>query len=158
MGKVIERGKGEVRFGKNDFASSGGEAKVYKKGNVCYKVFHTPKKMIPEAKITELQVLNKDNIVKPENILLNEKNTPIGFTSKWVDGIPMCKVFVTGFRKRMGISDESTIELVKRMQETITFIHSHKCLIVDGNEMNYLVGNDLITPYFIPLDFKIPYI
>jgi len=152
MSKIFERGKGEVKFSKNDFASSGGEAKVYKKGNVCYKIFHSPSKMIPEAKIGELQTLNRDNIIKPFNILLNDKNTPIGFTSSWVEGIPMCKVFVTGFRKRNNITDDHTLELVKNIQDTIKYIHSKKCLIVDGNEMNYLVGNDFITPYFIDVN------
>jgi len=152
MDDIFERGKGKVKFTKNDFASSGGEAKVYKKGNICYKVFHTPKKMIPEGKIGELQTLDMPNIIKPLSILLNKNNTPIGFTSAWVDGLPLCKVFVTGFRKRNGITDDHAVELVKNMCKTTHFIHSKKCVIVDGNEMNYLVGQDFITPYFIDVN------
>lgn len=150
--KVYVRGKGIVLLGNDEFEAKGGEGSIYHKGNIAYKIFENPDKMIPEAKIDELSVLTDKNIIKPLDILLDKKNKKIGFTTAWVDGIPLCKLFVAGFRKREGISDKHITELVVNMSNTINHIHSKKCIIVDGNEFNYIVGHDFITPYFIDVN------
>jgi hypothetical protein len=148
--KVYKRGKKTAtNLTQKDFVTSGGEGKIYHVGNLAYKVYHNPKGMPPEAKINELTVLNRPNIIRPIDILMDKRNQIIGYSTKWVDGIPLCKVFVAGFRKREGIKDDHVIKLVENIKETIDFIHSKKIIMVDGNEMNYIVGKDHTTPYFI---------
>jgi hypothetical protein len=67
--------------------------------------------------------------------------------------IPLCKLFTTSFRTRNGIAPESINKLVEKIQEVTVFIHDKKCLIVDGNEMNYLADNKTFTiPYFIDVN------
>lgn len=151
--KVFIKGDKEISLTKNDFIAKGGEAEIYGKGNQVYKIYHSLNKVIPEAKIKELQLLNHDNILNPQKILL-QKNNVIGFTMKRIkNSEPLCKLFTNGFRDREGIKQDQIIELIKNMKNTISFIHKNKCLIVDGNELNYLVNTkNWIQPYFIDVD------
>lgn len=148
--KYFIRGKGEINLTQNDFVSKGGEGSIFKQGNMSYKIYEDPKKMIPEAKIKELQTIHEQNVIKPKDIILNSKNTTVGFTMNWVEGISLCKLFTNDFRNRNGITEDSTIELIENIKLAINSIHKAKCLIVDGNEFNYLVDNKkFIIPYFI---------
>ncbi len=152
--KYFIRGKKSVTLTQNDFIAKGGEGQIYGKGDTIFKIYTDPSKMIPEAKIMELQALNLPNILKPEDLLLDQNSAPVGFTMKWVkETLPLCKLFTNDFRIRSGVTDDSTQELTENIKETIYYIHRGKCLMVDGNEFNYLVDkNDLVTPYFIDTD------
>ncbi|MFW9871803.1 MAG: hypothetical protein ACFFG0_01790 [Candidatus Thorarchaeota archaeon] len=156
--KYFIRGKNEVILNQNNFVSKGGEGSIFRKGKISYKIYNDPKKMIPEAKIKELQVIKKDNVIKPKDIILNKRNTIVGFTMDWKDGFPLCKLFTTDFRKRMGVTEDTVTQLVENIKLTINEIHKAKCLIVDGNEFNYLTDNkDLTIPYFIDVNsYKTP--
>lgn len=147
--KVHRRGKGAVGLSQNDFVSSGGEGKIFRKNNLAYKIYYKPKNVPAEAHIDELSALKRSNIIVPIDILLDSRNKKIGYTTEWVDGIPMCKFFVGGFRQREGITDRHIIKLVENIKDTISYIHSHDIVMVDGNELNYIIGKDLVTPYFI---------
>ena len=151
---VNVRGKGTVKLSEKDFLSSGGEGKIYRKGKTVYKVYLDPKKMIPIAKIGELAALDRPNIVRPREVLQNSKGIPVGFTMEWVpNNVALCRLFTNDFRNKNSITPESTVKLVDAIQEGIVFIHDQKCLIVDGNEMNYLVdGRTFEYPYFIDVD------
>jgi serine/threonine protein kinase len=152
--KVYVRGKNTVNLTQSDFIAKGGEGEVYGKGGLVYKIYHETNKMIPEAKIKELLALDNDSILRPRDILMDDKNNLIGFTMKYVKNTdPMCKLFTNDFRSRNGIVQDQTLELVENIKKTIQFIHNRKCLIVDGNEFNYLVDNkNFVTPYFIDVD------
>jgi len=62
--KYFVRGK-QINLDQNNFVAKGGEGRIFQLGGVCYKIYENPNKMIPEAKIKELQILNSPNIVKP---------------------------------------------------------------------------------------------
>jgi len=148
--KYFVKGK-EVNLNQNNFVAKGGEGKIFQLGGVCYKIYEDPKKMIPEAKIKELQVFTLPNIVKPNDLIFDEKNRIIGFTMDWLGDkmVALCKLFTNTFRDNNGVTNDHIIELVENMKKTIALIHSGKCLIVDGNELNYLAANDWTSPYFI---------
>lgn len=148
------QGKGTVKLSDSDFVASGGEGKIYRKGKTAYKIYLDPRKMIPVAKIGELGILDRPNILRPKEILQDQKGQPIGFTMSWISNTTaLCRLFTNDFRNQHGISPEDTVTLVDALQEGIVFIHDNKCLIVDGNEMNYLVdGKTFLTPYFIDVD------
>jgi hypothetical protein len=47
--RLIIKGKGDVILNpKDDFIWSGGEGDIYSKGDVVYKIYNDPQKMIPE--------------------------------------------------------------------------------------------------------------
>jgi len=148
------RNKGEVELLDSDFISEGGEAKIFGKDNLVYKIYLSQKNMIPEGKILELGKLDKPNIVRPLDILKDKKDQNVGFTMSWIkDGVPLCKLFTNDYRNRMGVKPNNIIDLVKDIQTTVDFIHGKKCLMIDGNEMNYLVKQGTHSQsYFIDVN------
>ena len=134
-----------------DFVAKGGEKKVFRKGKLAYAIYDDMRKMIPPAKIGELKVLDSPNIIRPIDIIYTPKKIEIGFTMAFLDDdtIPLPKLFTTTFRDKNAITNDIAIELVEKLKLLIHFVHEKKCLIVDGNEGNYLVGDDFVTPYMI---------
>jgi len=143
----------KITLTQKDFVAKGGEGKVFKRGNTAYKIYEDLAKMIPPAKIKELQVLNNPQILNPKNLILNKKRQNLGFTMDWLgDVFALCKLFTNTFRENNNIENDMVIQLVENMKKLTHYIHSHKCLIVDGNELNYLVKNDFMTPYLIDVN------
>jgi hypothetical protein len=145
--------KSKLSFTANEFVAKGGEGSIYKRGNLVYKIYEDPSQMIPEAKIRELNEIKEPNVIKPIDIIIDANKRVVGFTMNWVSGFALCKLFTNDFRNRNNISDDQTLELIESIKNATTKIHDAKCLIVDGNEFNYLVdGKTLITPYFIDVN------
>jgi hypothetical protein len=142
----------KVKFTQNDFVAKGGEGSIYRRGNVIYKIYEDPFKMIPEAKIKELNNVNDNNIIKPIDIILDPTNTIVGFTMRYVKGEALCKLFTNDFRNRNNISEDMILELVENIKDSTYKIHDAKCLIVDGNEFNYMVDDSFVVPYFIDIN------
>lgn len=153
MMNIYVNGK-KIILGQKDYVTKGGEGSIYKKDNTAFKIYEDVRKMIPLAKIGELNVLDRPTIIKPENPIYNEDKHLVGFTMEWLGDniLPLCKLFTNGFRDANGVTNDIIIELVETIKNDIHFIHQHKCLIVDGNELNYMVSSDFITPYFIDVN------
>lgn len=144
----------KVVLGQNNYVTKGGEGSIYRIGKTAYKIYTDLKKMIPLAKIGELNKLNRPEIVSPKDPIYNDQKHLVGFTMDWLGDnmMTLCKFFTNGFRNTHGVTNESTIELVENIKKVIHFVHQHKCLIVDGNELNYMVSPDLVTPHFIDVN------
>jgi hypothetical protein len=154
MPRVHIKGKGQIDLTNNDFVAEGGQGKVFAKGRTVYKVYHDPKKMIPEAKIAELSAITFGNVIKPEDVLVDGKGKAIGYTMTFVpDTHPLCKVFTKAFRQREGVKDDQILKMVRRMQETVDHIHGKNILVVDLNEMNFLASQKKFDEvYFLDVD------
>lgn len=152
--KYYVRGKKSVKLDQSNFIAKGGEGKIFVVGSTAYKIYEDRKKMIPEAKIQELQTLSRPNILKPLDIILDRKNNHVGFTMNLVNNtIPICQIFTNTFRTNNTLTADIINELVENIRETTQFIHSSKCLVVDGNELNYLVVDGKFTvAYFIDVN------
>lgn len=130
----------------------GGEGAVYIKNNTVYKVCDDGK-MIPDGKLKELSILNHKKIIKPEEVILDKKNKPVGYTMKLVDNaIPLAQMLTKVYREREGVTLTDTLTLIQQMRDGIEYIHSKKILQVDGNEFNYMVTNDYKNVYFIDVN------
>ena len=151
--KVKRSGK-LITLSDSDFLSAGGEGSVYLKNTDIYKIYNNQPKYSISDKIKELSVLDKPNILRPVDLVLDETNSQIGFTMRYVDNttsLPL--LFTTSFRDRNSITPDNITKLVENIASTIQFIHDKKILIVDANEFNYLVSkNDYETPFFIDVD------
>lgn len=70
--------------------------------------------------------------------------------------VPKCyslsRLVTNDFRSQHNIQNETILKLIQKLRETVEFIHSKGCLIVDGNEMNYLISEDFENVYFIDVD------
>lgn len=143
----------EVNLTQSNFLASGGEGQVYVVGDTTYKVYTDPSKMIPIGKIQELSAIQDSHVIKPDRVLLGPKDIPVGFTSKFIHNEgALCQVFTRSFRERNGITPIQMADLVKRLQGIVTNVHRSNCLIVDLNEMNFLLAPQLQDIYAIDVD------
>jgi serine/threonine protein kinase len=152
--KLIIKGKGEETLDKRHYISSGGEGSIYVKNGIAYKIYTKQSHMIPEGKIMELSVLTSPEIIKPEKILLDTGSTPVGYTMKYIQHtVSICQAFTKAFKDRNNIKPKQIIELVKQFRGNVQHCHDKNILIVDLNEMNFLINKDKFdTIYFIDVD------
>ena len=152
--KVFVKGQPEVNLTKSHFVAEGGEGKVYARGKTGFKVYHDPAKAIPIGKIQELSGISDPNVIKPEDALYTGKQGQhVGHTFRFVkDAWTLCQLFPRAFREREGFTHEMAIKLVRKLQEGVEAVHKAGVLLVDLNEMNFLVSKDFTTPYFIDVD------
>lgn len=151
--KIHVENKGQIVLRDRNYLESGGEAAVYKKDKTAYKIYHDPAKMIPLGKIKELNQIQATNILKPKNVIRDSRNKPIGYTMTFVNkSHPMCKLFTKSFKDTNRITESDIVYLIKKMQLSVSGIHTDNCLIVDLNEMNLLSSLDFKIPYFIDVD------
>jgi hypothetical protein len=148
--KVRVQGGSEINLTQKDFLAQGGEGQIYVVGSTAYKVYADPSQVIPAGKIQELAEIKDPRVVKPEKLLLDTKDKPVGFTSKFVhsDGA-LCQIFTRSFRDRHNLSSADVLELVKKLRGLVQNIHAAKVLVVDMNEMNFLLSKGLKDIYAI---------
>jgi len=139
-----------INLTQQNFVAKGGEGRIFQKGSLAYKIYEHLTKMISPAKIAELNIPDP-NVIHPLDVIMNKKKQNIGFTMQWLgdDNHALCKLFTSKFQKDQGITNDHIIQLVQNIKRTTDHIHECKCLIVDGNELNYLVKPDFVTPLFI---------
>lgn len=152
--KVIVQGKGPVDLTQNDFLGSGGEGQIYVKGTTAYKIYLDTKKMIPLGKIQELSKITDRNVIRPESIVLDSKQTkPVGYTMRYVnDTYALCQLFTKTFREKNKISPQMSLGFVRSLQTIVNNIHAAKILVVDLNELNFLITHDFKSIVAIDTD------
>lgn len=152
--KLYVKGDGEITLTKASFVAEGGEGKVYARGDVGYKVYHEPAKAIPLGKIQDLSGISDANVIVPQEPLYASRNGQhVGHTFRFVrDTWTLCQLFPRAFREREGFDHGKALKLVQALQAGVRAVHRAGILIVDLNEMNFLVSRDFTTPYFIDVD------
>lgn len=147
------KGKGPVDLTQKDFIAQGGEGSIYARAQTAFKVYIDPQRMIPVSKIQELAALTHTHIIKPEEILLDAKNNPVGYTMQFVkDTYALCQLFTKAFRTRNNITPAMMLDLVRKLQDIVKHCHDNKILIVDLNELNFISSNDFKDIYAIDVD------
>jgi len=142
-----------VHLTKSDFIAQGGEGSVYAKGGTAYKIYTDISKMIPEAKIRELSVLTDPCIIKPDKVIYNNKKKPIGYTMRHLTKTEsLCRIFTKSFKNRHNIDHNTIFSMVQRMQQGVQHVHDNNILIVDVNELNFLMSDSFDEVYFIDVD------
>ena len=138
--RIFVKGGPAVELTQRQFLAKGGEGSIFVKNNVIYKIYEDPKLMIPEGKIRELSVLVDSHIIKPELPILDAKNKLIGYTMKYVkDAIALCLLFTKTYRTANHITPEMMNDLVRKLQALVKYIHQRNILVIDLNELNFLV-------------------
>jgi len=152
--KVFVKGQPEVSLTKSHFVAEGGEGKVYVRGQTGYKIFHDPSKAIPPGKIKALAKINNHRVIAPQAPVYKGKRAQhVGHTFKFVkDNWTLCQLFPRAFREREGLDLEGSLRLVQEMRSGVQSVHDAGVLIVDLNEMNFLVSKDFKFLYFIDVD------
>jgi hypothetical protein len=138
--------KASVTLTPSNFVASGGEGSIYKRGTTTYKVYNQPRNDF-EEKVKLLSALRHPGIIAPQEPLYNKADELVGFTMPFVEGEVLVRYFSNEFRNHNSYGISQTIETVKKTREIVAAAHSQKALIVDGNEMNYIMplgGNPCI--------------
>ena len=145
--------KGQLRLGKSEFKAQGGEGAVYVKGSNAYKIYADPSRCITQAKIDELAALVQPNIIRPLELIIDNRNRPVGYSMRAIGkAYSLCQLFPKAFRQRNNLTPEVALRLVRQLQTGVSHIHNHGILIVDLNEMNFLVSADFKELFFIDVD------
>lgn len=141
-----------VSLDKQDFKAQGGQAKVFVQGNFAYKVYHKPEYCIPVKKIEELSQLARDRIIRPIGLLIDKG--PVGLVMQKVEhAVPLARLVSDTFRTLHKIDSAMIVDLIRRLRDDIAFIHQRKCLVIDANEMNFLVDErTFVDPICIDVD------
>ncbi len=149
----VYRNEKKVRLTQAEFKAQGGEGAVYVKDGTAYKIYADPAKMIPPAKIGELSALTLPEIIRPQDVLTDARRAPVGYTmSSVAEAFVLCQTFPKAFREREGLSPDLALRLVRKLQEGVRHVHGQGILIVDLNEMNFLVDTQFEHIYFIDVD------
>jgi hypothetical protein len=152
MTRYFVQGK-QIQLGRQDFKAQGGEASIYVKGSTAYKIYSDPHRTIAYAKLQELSVLTQPKFIRPLNLVLDKQNRPVGYAMRYAGKThSLCQIFPKAFRIRNNLTLEMTLELVRKLQNGVTYIHRNNILLVDLNELNFLVAQDFRELFFIDVD------
>ncbi len=153
MPKYYVQNRGEINLTKADFKAQGGQGAIYVKGSTAYKIYNDPKEMIPAGKMQELSALTHPSIIRPQDVVLDGRNKPIGYTMRHIENAyALCQVFPKSFRARNNLTPEMVLRLVRKLQEGVQHVHARNILIVDLNELNFLVSDDFKEIFFLDVD------
>jgi hypothetical protein len=135
-------GKGKLTLRQSNYVTTGGEASIYKIGDTICKIFTDPAKMIADKmteKVNLLAQFRHPYIVNPLGVIEDERHNPIGYYMGFAEGEALSRVFTTAYRQRENFGDQEAIQLVHAMREVPIFAHSKGAVLVDANELNWLM-------------------
>jgi hypothetical protein len=145
--------KGAITLTQADFKAAGGQGAVYVTGDTAYKIFANPQHMISPTKMQELSALTQPNIIRPLEVIFDQQNIAVGYTMHNVDNAyALCRIFPKAFRQRHNLTPDVVLQLVQKLQAGVHHIHANHILLVDLNELNFLVAEDFQALYFIDVD------
>lgn len=152
--KVMVKGVGSVTLNQDQhYVATGGQASVYVRDDVAYKIYTDPKDMIPTDKFADLQAIQDPNVIKPEALILSPSNKPIGYTMRAVkDAHSLCSLFTKGFRDRLKVTNDHIVTVASKLREHTLNVHRASVLIVDFNEFNGFASALFDDVYLIDVD------
>jgi hypothetical protein len=123
------------------YVTSGGEGAIYKNQGIVYKVYIDGKDH--DYMEEKCHLLGKfklyGGIVAPEDVLFYADGTVAGYTMNEVLGDPLVKYFTNDTWKKLNLDHRRVTDIVRQMQGIVKQAHFQHALMVDGNEMNYLI-------------------
>ena len=151
--KLTIQGQGDVTLTKQHFVAAGGQGEIYALGDTAFKVYHDSAHMMPIGKIQELSQLPVPMFSRPEHMLLDAKGKVVGYTTRFVkNAYVLCQLFPRSFRDRERLTHDKVLKLVEEMRKGFDLAHKAKILLIDPNEMNFLVDPKFATLTFIDTD------
>jgi hypothetical protein len=134
--------KGEFTLTDTDHVATGGEGSVYVKKGYAIKLYLDAAKARQaglEGKIQLLSAIQHPHIVAPLGPVYDAGQEFVGFYMPVASGEPLVKTFTNAWRDANGFTDANAVELVGNMRTAVQSAHDLGALLVDGNELNYLV-------------------
>ncbi|MCB9545731.1 MAG: hypothetical protein H6706_07685 [Myxococcales bacterium] len=142
-----------IDLGPRQFVAEGGEGKVFTRRGVAFKIHHDRARVPPLDKLHRLAAFDDARILRPVDLLVDAQGRPAGFTSRFeADAWPLGRLFPPAFRQREGVTDAMLRHLIARLRDGVALVHARGGLIVDLNELNFLVLKDFSDVRFIDVD------
>lgn len=154
----------EFECEKSTFVAEGGEGAVYADGDVAVKIYQDQSSMIPEGKIAELAAVATPDILAPLDVVL-ENGRPVGYEMLVAEEcLALPKIYPRSWRKDHGLDPSTAMGLVLQLRKNYAHIHGEQVfvgggawtrgsyLVVDGNDMNFLVRTDFSGIVHIDVD------
>lgn len=141
--KVELEGRGPLILRPSDYKATGGEGSVYQAHGTSIKIYTDAAKMQRDGMIEKVKLLKQlasRFIMAPQGIVKDLQGRPIGLYMEFAEGEPMPRIFTNAFRSREKFGDAEAVKLVGHMRDTVKFAHDHKAVMVDANEMNWIVA------------------
>ncbi len=155
--KLLLAGRGEVTVRPSNYLATGGEGSVYRLNDTIVKLYTDIDKMFREGvtdKIHALSVIRHPQIVSPIG-RVEHAGKDVGYYMAFVDGEPLSRMFTNDFILRHGITFADTLSVVQSMREIVSVAHQGGAILVDANELNWLVAlrkGKAPLPYVIDVD------
>ena len=140
--KIVLDGRGSLTLRPSNYVATGGEGSVYRAARTIIKLYSDPQKMQRDGMTGKLNLLSgikNKFIIAPKGLVKSPSGKLMGYYMDYVNGEPLSRVFTNDFRKREGFTDDNASTLVDHMRSAVEFSHSKKAVLVDANEMNWLV-------------------
>jgi hypothetical protein len=141
--EVVLENRGSLILRPTDHVATGGEGSIYRANNTIIKLYTDPRKMNQDSmaqKVKLLSAIKHPFIVSPSGLVTNNAGTPVGYYMPFAEGEPLPRVFTNDWRKRENFNDKQATVLVDNMRQAVEFAHANHALLVDANEMNWLVS------------------
>ena len=136
-------GRGPLTIRPSDHFATGGEASVYKAHRTSVKIYTDPKKMRRDGMVDKIRLLKPlahRFVCAPEGIVKDSHGDPIGLYMPFAEGEALPRIFASSYWQREGFGIDAAKKLVDHMRDTVRFAHDHKAVMVDSNELNWIVS------------------
>lgn len=140
---IILEKRGALTLRPADHVATGGEGSIYRAKNTIIKLYTDPGKMNHDGMVEKIKLLSAIKhpfIVSPNGLVTNNAGSPVGYYMPFSEGEHLPRVFTNDWRKRENFTDTQASILVDAMRQTVEFAHANNALLVDANEMNWLVS------------------
>ncbi len=139
---VYDEQGNKLVLGPNDHLATGGEGAVYARKNTVFKVYLDPlkaRKARLQDKVEVLKRLQHPGIAAPRGALLDKNGAFVGMSFDRVTGDALCKLFTSSWRDAHQFGDGEAEQVTLRMRDIMAHAHANNALLVDANELNWLV-------------------
>lgn len=145
---------GPVLLEDADFVASGGEGSVYVKWNTAYKIYHDVNRALFQHDIDLLSKINLPTVIRPLELIHNYSGLAVGHSMSSVSNtVPLCSLFPKAYKARHKLNPNRITNICANLYDIVKATHDAGVLIVDLNEMNFLVStDDHKTVYAIDVD------
>jgi hypothetical protein len=152
--KCFVKGGDWVQLGSADFVGRGGEGAVYVKGERAFKIHADAARVLPEGKLQELGGIADARVIVPRALVLERPGgRVIGYAMRRVaDAFPLGQLATRAFQDRHGLGHARLLDLVRELAERVKSVHRAGCLVVDLNELNFLVDRSFASVLAIDCD------
>ncbi len=152
--QVFIRGVGPTRLEQSEFVARGGQGSVYARGDVAFKIYDDPRGALSSSKLAELAQIEDDKVLTPDTLLLDPASRrAVGYTMRFLpNAFSLGQLYSTALCQRHGVTRRQILGLLDSLRQRVESVHAGGALVVDLNEMNFILPPSLDEVFAIDTD------